>query len=156
MTAFAPKTYPSQVLESVEAHFQALTDFVRSHMLEPFDVALRIPGADRALRRPQPAHQAVLKAQRQVDLLTPLVADYGRHATLVREVDYLRHCREALRGRSHFDHVSSFLMDRETLKAHEPHWGEEPDQERVGFQWVTDALSRISGASASRFLPQDH
>ena len=31
-----------------------LTDFVRSHMLEPFDVAPRIGGADRALRRPEP------------------------------------------------------------------------------------------------------
>ena len=31
-----------------------LTDFVRSHMLEPFDVAPRTGGADRALRRPEP------------------------------------------------------------------------------------------------------
>lgn len=81
--------------------------------------------------------------------------------------------------RSHFDHVSSFLMDRKTLNAHEPQWGEEHDQvlydlprltteeralfddlrdnrigknlrleqERVGFQWVTDALSHVSGAA---------
>lgn len=30
--------------------------------------------------------------------------------------------------RSHFGHVASFLMDRETLYAHEAHWGEEPEQ----------------------------
>lgn len=30
--------------------------------------------------------------------------------------------------RRHFDHVSSFLMDRETLGAHQEHWGEEPAQ----------------------------
>lgn len=30
--------------------------------------------------------------------------------------------------RAHFDHVSSFLMDRDTLIAHEAHWGEEPEQ----------------------------
>lgn len=30
--------------------------------------------------------------------------------------------------RSRFEHVSSFLMDRETLSAHETHWGEEPGQ----------------------------
>lgn len=30
--------------------------------------------------------------------------------------------------RSHFGHAASFLMDRETLVAHEVHWGEEPDQ----------------------------
>jgi hypothetical protein len=29
--------------------------------------------------------------------------------------------------RSHFPHVASFLMDRETLLAHRLHWGEEPD-----------------------------
>jgi hypothetical protein len=30
--------------------------------------------------------------------------------------------------RSRFPHVSSFLMDRATLTAHQMHWGEEPDQ----------------------------
>lgn len=126
-------------------------------------------------------------------------AGYGWDA--LAAAHWLRHCAihywgdidthgfailDQLRG--HFDHVSSFLMDRETLKAHEPHWGEEPDQvlhdllrlgaqeralfddlrdnrirknlrleqERVGFQWVSDALSRIPGASPSRFLQQDH
>ena len=81
--------------------------------------------------------------------------------------------------RSCFEHVSSFLMDRGTLNAHEAHWGEEHDQvlhdlprltaeeralfddlrdnrirknlrleqERVGFQWVTDALSHVVGGS---------
>ena len=33
---------------------------------------------------------------------------------------------DQLRGR--FEHVSSFLMDRDTLLAHETQWGEEPDQ----------------------------
>ncbi|MGH8141750.1 MAG: Wadjet anti-phage system protein JetD domain-containing protein, partial [Steroidobacteraceae bacterium] len=82
--------------------------------------------------------------------------------------------------RSHFGDVSSLLMDRDTLNAHEAHWGEEPDQvqrdlfrltpaelalfdalrdncirknlrleqERVGFSWLTEALSRISGITA--------
>jgi hypothetical protein len=30
--------------------------------------------------------------------------------------------------RARFEHVSSFLMDRDTLLAHETQWGEEPDQ----------------------------
>ena len=82
---------------------------------------------------------------------------------------------DQLRGR--FDHVSSFLMDRDTLRRHEAFWGEESDQvihdlprltgeervlfddlrdnrirknlrleqERVGFQCVTQALSEIAG-----------
>jgi uncharacterized protein YPO0396 len=57
-----------------------LTDFVRSHMLEPFDVAPRIQALIAHFDDLNRAHQAVLKAQRQVELLTPLVADCGRHA----------------------------------------------------------------------------
>jgi hypothetical protein len=82
--------------------------------------------------------------------------------------------------RSHFHQVSSFLMDRDTLNAHEVHWGEEPEQvvhdlprltaaeravfddlrdnrirtnlrleqERIGFHWVTEALSHLTSAAA--------
>ena len=77
--------------------------------------------------------------------------------------------------RSHFDHVESFLMDRETLLAFEPLWGTESspfdrdlprltseelalyddlrfnrigpnlrlEQERIGFEWVRNGLSRL-------------
>ncbi len=80
---------------------------------------------------------------------------------------------DQLRGR--FDHVSSLLMDRHTLDAHEAHWGEELDQvrhdlprlnaterllfdelrdnrirkhlrleqEKIGFQWLVEALSHL-------------
>jgi hypothetical protein len=86
--------------------------------------------------------------------------------------------------RGHFEHVSSFLMDRDTLTAHEAHWGEELDQllqdlrrltageralfdnlrdnrirrnlrleqERLGFQWVMDALSRLTGTASCETL----
>lgn len=49
-----------------------LTDFVRSHMLEPFDVAPRITALIAHFDDLNRAHEAVLKAKRQVDLLTPL------------------------------------------------------------------------------------
>lgn len=84
--------------------------------------------------------------------------------------------------RRYFAHVSSFLMDRDTLNAHQQHWGEEPDQvrhdlphlrpeertlfddlrdnrirknlrleqERVGFQWVTDRLGRLADSPDGR------
>ncbi len=77
--------------------------------------------------------------------------------------------------RSRLEPVASFLMDRDTLMAHEAYWGEETDpvlhdltrltveeralfedlrdnrirkklrleQERVGFDWVTQALGRL-------------
>ena len=60
-----------------------LTDFVRSHMLEPFDVAPRITALIGHFDDLNRAHEAVLKAKRQVELLTPLVADCERHAALV-------------------------------------------------------------------------
>ena len=74
-----------------------LTDFVRSHMLEPFDVAPRIAALIGHFDDLNRAHEAVLKAKRQVELLTPLVADCERHATLGSQVEELRACREALR-----------------------------------------------------------
>src|SRR5574340_378674 len=55
-----------------------LTDFVRSHMLEPFEVAPRITALINHFDDLNRAHQAVLKAQQQVELLTPLVADCNR------------------------------------------------------------------------------
>ena len=73
-----------------------LTDFVRSHMLEPFDVAPRVAALIAHFDDLNRAHEAVLKAKRQVEMLTPLVADCERHAALVAGVDELRACREAL------------------------------------------------------------
>ncbi|MBI44278.1 MAG: ATP-dependent exonuclease SbcCD, C subunit-like protein [Oceanospirillales bacterium] len=74
-----------------------LTDFVRSHMLEPFDVAPRITALISHFEDLNRAHEAVLKAKRQVEMLTPLVADCERHQELAQTADNLRACRDALR-----------------------------------------------------------
>ena len=74
-----------------------LTDFVRGHMLEPFEVAPRIAALIGHFDDLNRAHEAVLKAKRQVELLSPLVADGERHAALVAQGEELRACREALR-----------------------------------------------------------
>ncbi|AYH44303.1 ATP-binding protein [Azoarcus sp. DN11] len=87
-----------------------LTDFVRGHMLEPFEVAPRIQALIGHFDDLNRAHQAVLKAQQQVDLLTPLVADCRRHGALAAEVDNLRHCREGLRA--HFAGLKLGLLDK--------------------------------------------
>lgn len=87
-----------------------LTDFVRSHMLEPFEVAPRLQALIGHFDDLNRAHLAVLKAQRQVELLTPLVADGSRHRTLVAEVDALRRCRDSLRG--HFAGLKLGLLDK--------------------------------------------
>ncbi len=74
-----------------------LTDFVRSHMLEPFDVTSRIAALIGHFDDLSRAHEAVLKAKHQVALLEPLVTDCDRHEALLTEIDGLRDCREALR-----------------------------------------------------------
>lgn len=74
-----------------------LTDFVRSHMLEPFDVRPRIDALITHFDDLNRAHEAVLKAKRQMGLLTPLIADCDRHAELVGQIESKRQCRELLR-----------------------------------------------------------
>lgn len=87
-----------------------LTDFVRSHMLEPFDVAPSLQALINHFDDLNRAHQAVLKTQQQVELLTPLIADCGRHSTLVASVENLRVCREMLRP--HFASLKLGLIEK--------------------------------------------
>jgi uncharacterized protein YPO0396 len=87
-----------------------LTDFVRTHMLEPFDVAPRIEALIAHFDDLRRAHEAVLKAKDQVDRLGPLVADGERHAAHLAEIEALRACREALAP--HFAALRLALLDR--------------------------------------------
>lgn len=74
-----------------------LTEFVRSHMLEPFDVASHISALIEHFENLNRAHEAVLKAKRQIEMLEPLIADCDRHREFARTSDDLRACRDALR-----------------------------------------------------------
>ncbi len=74
-----------------------LTGFVRTHMLEPFEVVPRIDALIGHFDDLNRAHEAVLKAKDQVEMLDPLVADCDRHGELEQSVQQLRGCREALR-----------------------------------------------------------
>jgi uncharacterized protein YPO0396 len=87
-----------------------LTDFVRSHMLEPFDTAPRIQALLAHFDDLQRAHEAVLKAKRQVALLAPLVADCDQHAAALAQADTLRACREALE--SYFAGLKAGLLEQ--------------------------------------------
>jgi uncharacterized protein YPO0396 len=73
-----------------------LTDFVRNHMLEPFEVAPRIAALISHFDDLNRAHEAVLKAKRQMEMLEPLVADCDRHGELAITTEQLRACRESL------------------------------------------------------------
>ena len=87
-----------------------LTDFVRSHMLEPFEVSPRITALIGHFDDLNRAHEAVLKAKRQVELLSPLVIDCEHHSMLVLKVEKLRACREALRP--YFAGLKLSLLER--------------------------------------------
>ena len=75
-----------------------LTDFVRGHMLEPFDVAPRIKALIEHFDDLNRAHEAVLKARRQIELLAPLITDCDSHQQLHEQVSQWRHSREALKA----------------------------------------------------------
>lgn len=87
-----------------------LADFVRNHMLEPFAVEPRIDALKTHFDDLTRAHEAVLKAKRQLELLTPLVADCDRHRKLGEEVAELRQCRVSLRG--FFAGLKAALLDK--------------------------------------------
>ncbi|MEM8515457.1 uncharacterized protein YPO0396 [Massilia sp. MP_M2] len=87
-----------------------LTEFVREHMLEPFPVQPRIDALIAHFDDLNRAHEAVLKAQAQIERLQPLTADCTRHAVLVQQVDALRGCRDALRP--WFAHLKGELLDK--------------------------------------------
>ena len=74
-----------------------LTDFVRLHMLEPFTVEPRIAALIQHFEDLNRAHEAVLKAKRQIEMLGPLVADCENHQTMARTAEALRASRDSLR-----------------------------------------------------------
>ncbi|WP_438868889.1 ATP-binding protein [Pseudomonas sp. L1(2025)] len=102
-----------------------LTDFVRSHMLEPFDVAARIIALIAHFDDLSRAHEAVLKAKQQRVLLEPLVADCDKYQGLCAEQDRLRDCREALKP--WFSELKLTLLDRRLQLLAQ-------DQHRLGVQ----------------------
>lgn len=63
-----------------------LNDFVRTHMLEPFEMQARIDDLITHFDDLTQAHEAVLRARDQLDLLRPLVAGLDRHDELGGEL----------------------------------------------------------------------
>lgn len=104
-----------------------LTDFVRSHMLEPFDVDPRIKALITHFDDLNRAHEAVLKAKRQVGLLTPLVADCDRYEESAARSDDLRACREALK--TYFAGLKLGLIEKR-ISALDEEWARQNAQVR--------------------------
>lgn len=73
-----------------------LTDFVREHMLESFQVEERIEDLIRHFNDLNRAHDAVKKAKEQIDKLTPLVDGIDRYNKLQGDVLELKKTRDGL------------------------------------------------------------
>jgi uncharacterized protein YPO0396 len=74
-----------------------LTDFVREHMLEAFDVEPRIRALITHFDDLNRAHDAVRLARERIERLEPLVADCDAFRTATGEIDEYTACRKALR-----------------------------------------------------------
>jgi uncharacterized protein YPO0396 len=129
-----------------------LTDFVRSHMLEPFDVAPRIAALISHFDDLNRAHEAVLKAKRQVELLKPLVVDCDQHGALAAEQEAARVCRDALKP--YFAELKLGLLDRRLQLLAEDHARlaaqkerriEQCDQERTEADRLKRAIAEQGG-----------
>ena len=74
-----------------------LTDFVRDHMLEPFDAAKATASIVAHFEDLTKAHEAVQRAQAQLAALTPLLKDCAAYDAVNDEIKALNAQREALK-----------------------------------------------------------
>jgi uncharacterized protein YPO0396 len=87
-----------------------LTDFVRDHMLEPFDAAKATANIVAHFEDLTKAHEAVQRAQAQLAALTPLLKDCAAHDAVNDEIKALNAQREALKF--YFADAKAELLDR--------------------------------------------
>ncbi|MFT3855665.1 MAG: ATP-binding protein [Ilumatobacteraceae bacterium] len=74
-----------------------LTEFVRAHMLDTAPIKPRLDHLIAHFDDLTRAHEAVVRAKRQVELLAPIAADGDRHREETVRRDVLEECRRALR-----------------------------------------------------------
>ena len=91
-----------------------LTDFVREHMLESFDVESDITALIGHFDDLNRAHEAVIKAKEQIRQLSPLVENYVEYQQVFENNEHLRSCRDALH--SYFSSLKAELLEKR-LKA---------------------------------------
>ena len=87
-----------------------LTDFVRDHMLEPFDAAKGTANIVAHFEDLTKAHEAVQRAQAQLAALAPLLEECDAYDTVDDEINALNAQREALKY--YFADPKAGLLDR--------------------------------------------
>ncbi|MCE3045206.1 ATP-binding protein [Legionella sp. 16cNR16C] len=119
-----------------------LTEFVRDHMLEAFDVASRIESLIQHFDDLNRAHDAVVKAKAQIQKLSPLVKDLDLHNQVINQKEHWRVCREGLRY--YFAYLKSGLLRQriENLKE--------------DIQKGTNRIAVLNDNRASALAERDH
>jgi uncharacterized protein YPO0396 len=107
-----------------------LTDFVRDHMLEPFDAAKATQNIVAHFEDLTKAHEAVQRAQAQLAALTPLLKDCADYDAVDAEIKALNVRRAALRY--YFADHKAELLDRSLADLY---------SERAGLTAQRDDLS---------------
>ncbi len=87
-----------------------LTEFVRDHMLEAFDVVPRIEFLISHFDDLNRAHDAIIKAKKQIELLTPIAKDLAEHDKTIAQKALWRSCREGLRY--YFAQIKGALLQK--------------------------------------------
>jgi uncharacterized protein YPO0396 len=91
-----------------------LTDFVREHMLEPFNAAKTVADIVAHFEDLTKAHEAVQKAQAQLALLTPMLKELDAHDSVDAEIRTLAARQEALKF--YFADVKAGLLDQSLVQ----------------------------------------
>lgn len=91
-----------------------LTDFVREHMLEPFDVAPRIEALLAHFDDLRRAHEAILRARDQIARLGELEAQLSEYEETVEREAHWRSCRDGLRA--YFAHSRANLLEARLVR----------------------------------------
>ena len=123
-----------------------LNEFVRVHMLEPFDMQRRIDGLIKHFEDLSRAHAAVRRARDQLDQLQPLLADCDRYDDLVAALDGLAAQRTALPLFVASGRAGELHAEISTLRAVEEELGAElssAERELVGLREQLDAAKRL-------------
>ncbi len=85
-----------------------LTEFVREHMLESFDVSPRIEALITHFDDLNRAHESVLRAKDQIARLTPLIDKLDKYEAATARREQWRFCRDGLR--THFSALKADLL----------------------------------------------
>ncbi len=134
-----------------------LTEFVRQHMLESFDVESDITALIGHYDDLNRAHDAVIKAKEQIRQLSPLVENYAEYKQVVVKNEHLRSCRDALHG--YFASLKAELLKTRLQKhSEEKKWLEnkidEAEKKKIEQAGERDALTKAIAENGGDRLAQ--